>query len=95
MQLNTRHATANIMPAVARMEKITVTGIATVTSCSNGTPSYGITPPGMRENGREGGMTVSTHLANNTHFTLNQIDSYMGNITGFIKSLHKTAPSAG
>lgn len=83
------------MPAVARMEKITVTGIATVTSCSNGTPSYGITPPGMRENGREGGMTVSTHLANNTHFTLNQIDSYVGNITGFIKSLHKTAPSAG
>jgi len=34
------------MPAVARMEKITVMEIATVTSFSKGTPSYGIRPPG-------------------------------------------------
>jgi len=35
------------MPPVARMEKMTVMGIATVTSCSKGTPSYGVRPPGM------------------------------------------------
>ena len=33
------------MPAVARMEKMTVMGRATVTSCSNGMPSYGVRPP--------------------------------------------------
>jgi len=35
------------MPPVARMEKMTVMGIATVTSCSEGTPSFGTRPPEM------------------------------------------------
>ena len=33
------------MPAVARMEKKTVVGRATVTSWCNGMPSYGMRPP--------------------------------------------------
>ena len=32
---------ANMMPAEAKMKKITVTGKAMVTSSSTGTPSYG------------------------------------------------------
>ena len=45
MQLNMRHATAKVMPAVARMEKMTVRERCTDTSITKGTPSYGITPP--------------------------------------------------
>ena len=48
MQLNVRHATAKAMPAVARMEKMTVTERCNDTTCSRGTPSYGITPPGSQ-----------------------------------------------
>ena len=45
MKLNARHATEKVMPAIARIEKVTVRGTATVTSCSTGTPSCGIIPP--------------------------------------------------
>ena len=48
MQLNTRHATAKAMPAVARMEKMTVRERSTDTISFLGTPSYGITPPGRK-----------------------------------------------
>ena len=48
MKLNARHTTEKTMPTAARMEKVTVMGIATATSRSNGTPSYGITPPGIQ-----------------------------------------------
>jgi len=48
MQLKTRHATEKAMPAKARIEKVAVRGIATVTSCSNGIPSYGMLPPGRQ-----------------------------------------------
>ena len=46
MQLNMRHTTAKALPAVARMEKMTVTERCTNTTSSLGTPSYGIRPPG-------------------------------------------------
>ena len=46
MQMNMRHATAKAMPAVARMEKMTVRERCIDTISSLGTPSYGITPPG-------------------------------------------------
>ena len=45
IQLNMRHATPKAMPAVARMEKMTVRERCTDTTSSEGTPSYGITPP--------------------------------------------------
>ena len=45
MKLNTRHATAKTVPAVARKEKMTVTEGGTVTTISIGTPSYGTKPP--------------------------------------------------
>ena len=48
MQLKTRHAIEKTMPAKARIEKVAVRGIATVTSCSNGIPSYGMLPPGRQ-----------------------------------------------
>ena len=68
MQLNTRHTTAKTMPPVARMEKMTVMGIATVTSCSKGTPSFGTRPPEML--GRSGifffGGIVSAYLTNSS-----------------------------
>ena len=48
MQLNMRHTTAKAMPAVARMEKMTVTERCTDTISSLGTPSYGITPSGSQ-----------------------------------------------
>jgi len=57
--LNARHATEKAMPAVAITEKVAVRGIATVTSCSNGIPSYGMLPPGRQER-RE--MIVNHHL---------------------------------
>ena len=47
-QLNMRHATAKAMPAVFRMEKITVRERCTDTVSFLGTPSYGITPPGSQ-----------------------------------------------
>ena len=46
MKLNARQATAKAMPAVARMEKMTVRERSTETSSTVGTPSYGITPSG-------------------------------------------------
>ena len=46
MQLNMRQATAQAIPAVFRMEKMTVRERCTDTTSSEGTPSYGITPPG-------------------------------------------------
>ena len=49
MQLNMRQATAKAMPAVARMEKMTVRERSTVTISFLGTPSYGITPPVSKE----------------------------------------------
>ena len=45
IQLNMRHATAKAMAAVFRMEKMTVRERSTDTTSSEGTPSYGITPP--------------------------------------------------
>jgi len=39
------YTTAKILPAVARIEKMTVMGRATVTSCSNGMPLFGVRPP--------------------------------------------------
>ena len=48
MQLNRRQATAKAMPAVARMEKMTVRERCTDTISFLGTPSYGITPPGSK-----------------------------------------------
>ena len=59
MQLKARHATEKTMPAKARIEKVAVRGMATVTSCSNGIPSYGMLPPGRQER-RE--MIVNHHL---------------------------------
>ena len=44
-----RHATAKAMPAVFRMEKMIVRERCTDTTCSKGTPSYGITPPGSQQ----------------------------------------------
>ena len=64
MQLNMRHATAKVMPAVARMEKMTVRERCTDTTCSKGTPSYGITPPGNGERESEC-YQLPTHMANN------------------------------
>ena len=49
MQLNMRHATAKAMPAVFRMEKMTVRERCTDTTSSEGTPSYGISPPGSQQ----------------------------------------------
>ena len=49
MKLNPRHTTPKAMPAVARMEKMTVREGSTDTSFSVGTPSYGTTPPGKVE----------------------------------------------
>ena len=48
MQLNMRHATAKAMPAVFRMEKMTVRERCSDTVSFLGTPSYGITPPGSQ-----------------------------------------------
>ena len=48
MKLNTRHATAKTIPAVARKKKMTVTEKCTVTTISIGTPSYNI-PSGKVE----------------------------------------------
>ena len=73
MQLNARHITEKVMPAIARIEKMTVRGTATVTSCSMGIPSCGIIPPRMqegrkggrergREGGREGGLISSAPI---------------------------------
>jgi len=45
MKLKARHEIVKAMPAADRMEKVTVRGIATPTSCSKGTPSYGIRRP--------------------------------------------------
>ena len=45
MKLNTRHTTAKTMPAVAKMEKMTVRERSTDTSSSVGTPSCEATPP--------------------------------------------------
>ena len=41
MKFNIRHATANAMPTVARMEKMIVREGCTDTATSIGTPSYG------------------------------------------------------
>ena len=49
MQLNMRQATAKAMPAVFRMEKMTVRERCTDTVSFLGTPSYGITPPEVKE----------------------------------------------
>ena len=46
MKVKARHTTAKAMPAVARMEKMTVRERCTDTSFSIGTPSYGGSPPG-------------------------------------------------
>ena len=48
IQLNARHVTAKAMPAVAKMEKMTVRGRSTDTSSSKGTPSYGTRPPAWK-----------------------------------------------
>ena len=49
MKLNTRHAIAKTIPAVARKKKMTVTEGCTVTTSYIGTPSYGAKPPGKVE----------------------------------------------
>ena len=64
MKLNTRHTTPKAMPAVARMEKMTVRERFTDTSFSVGTPSYGIRPPGQVETV---GKLEEVRGAENTH----------------------------
>ena len=64
MQLNRRQATAKAMPAVARMEKMTVRERSTDTSFSVGTPSYGTTPPVKVE---KIGKLEEVRGADNTH----------------------------
>ena len=63
MKLNARHTTEKTMPTAARMEKMTMMGIATATSCSIGTPSYGITPPGIQVMGENEGTFSSVHIS--------------------------------
>ena len=64
MKLNTRHTTPKAMPAVARMEKMTVRERSTDTSFSVGTPSYGTRPPGKVE---KIGKLEEVRGAENTH----------------------------
>ena len=45
MKLNARHTNAKQMPAVAKIEKMTVIGRTIGITLSRVTPSYGIRPP--------------------------------------------------
>ena len=73
MKLNARHATAKAMPAVAKMQKMTVTGRATGITISQGTPSCGLRPPRWWRRWWEIGRSKREHTHTHTHTHTEQI----------------------